>query len=428
MAACHSLPRVLRASFSPTLLTAAVALLSATLLLTGCSDAQSQGGPGAGGGAPTVGVVTVQRGPVSLQTELPGRLEAWRTAQVRARISGIVQKRVFTEGADVKAGQSLYQLEDGTFQAALASAQSQAARAEAGLAQAQAQYKRNEPLVAAKAISQAEWVSTQAALKQAEADVAAGQAAVKSARINLDYAAVRAPIAGRVGRSAVTEGALVGPSDATPLTTIQQINTLYVNFNQSAADALRLQKAVAEGRLQKGGEQAAKVDVVLEDGSVYPMPGKLLFSDQSVDPATGQILMRAELPNPKLQLLPGLFVRVRINQARVNDAIRLPQQSVSRSANGDTVTVVSADGKVSPRPVKVIGSQGNDWIIESGLQPGEQVVVDGFQKLMMARGVPVKTVPWQPGGQGAQGQGRPGAPAGAASAPAAASAAASGAR
>lgn len=425
MAACQHLPRVLRASFSPTLLTAAVALLSATLLLSGCGDAQSQGGAG-GGMAPTVGVVTVQRGPVSLQTELPGRLEAWRTAQVRARISGIVQKRVFTEGADVKAGQSLYQLEDGTFQAAVASAQSQAARAEAGLAQAQAQYKRNEPLVAAKAISQAEWVSTQAALKQAEADVAAGQAAVKSARINLDYAGVRAPIAGRVGRSAVTEGALVGPSDATPLTTIQQINTLYVNFNQSAADALRLQKAVAEGRLQKGGEQAAKVDVVLEDGSVYPLPGKLLFSDQAVDPATGQILMRAELPNPKLQLLPGLFVRVRINQARVNDAIRLPQQSVSRSANGDTVTVVSADGKVSPRPVKVIGSQGNDWIIESGLQPGEQVVVDGFQKLMMARGAPVKTVPWQPGGQGAQGG--HGAPAGAASAPAAASAAASGAR
>lgn len=394
---CPLLPRVARAPFSPTLATAAIALLSAALLLTGCGEAQSQGGPG--GGSPTVGVVTVQRGPVSLQAELPGRLEAWRTAQVRARISGIVQKRLFTEGTEVKSGQSLYQLEDGTFQAALASAQAQAARADAALAQAQAQYKRNEPLVAAKAISQQEWVSTEAALKQAEADVVAGQAAVKSARINLDYAGVRAPISGRVSRSAVTEGALVGPTDATALTTIQQIQPLYVNFNQSATDALRLQKAVSDGRLQKGGEQAGKIQVVLEDGSVYPLSGKLLFSDQSVDPATGQILMRAELPNPKQQLLPGLFVRVRIDQVRVNDAVRLPQQAVTRTASGDSVMVVSADGKVQPRPVKVIGSQGADWVIESGLQAGEQVVVDGFQKLMMARGAPVKTVPWQAGGQ-----------------------------
>lgn len=397
MAVCSSPARVSRDAFSLTGLTLLVALASTALLLSGCGEAQSQGAPGAKPGPPTVGVVTVQRAAVSLQTELPGRLEAWRTAQVRARVSGIVQKRLFTEGADVKAGQSLYQLDDGTFQAAVTSAQAQLARAEGGQAQAQAQLKRNEPLVLAKAISQQEWVATQAAAKQADADVAAGQAAVKSARINLDYAAVRAPIAGRIGRSQVTEGALVGPTDAVALTTIQQLDPLYVNFTQPAADVLRLQQAVADGRLQRGGARAAQVQVVLEDGSVYPLPGKLLFADQSVDPTTGQILLRAELPNPKTRLLPGLFVKVRVNQASVNNGMRVPQQSVNRGGNGDTVMVVGQDGKVQPRPVKVIGQQGSDWVVESGLEPGEQVVADGFQKLaMLPPGTPVKTVPWQP--------------------------------
>lgn len=390
------LPNVLRPRFSLAGVTVAIAVVSAALLVAGCGEAQSQGGPKAMP-APTVGVVTVKSGSVTLQTELPGRLEAWRTAQVRARVGGIVLKRLFTEGADVQAGQSLYQLDDGTFQAALGTAQAAQARAEAALAQAQAQYKRNEPLVAAKAISQQEWVATQATLKQAEADVASGQAQVKTARINLDYAAVRAPIAGRVGRSQITEGALVGPSDATPLATIQQLNPLYVNFTQPAADVLKLQRAVADGRLHTGGAQSARVDVVLEDGSVYPLPGKLLFADQSVDPTTGQILLRAELPNPQLRLLPGLFVKVRVSQGSTDQGIRLPQQAVNRTGNADTVMVVGQDGKVTPRPVKVVGQQGADWVVESGLQPGEQVVADGFQKLMMMPpGTPVKTVPWQP--------------------------------
>ena len=395
MSHCHAPFRRLTLSSLLTLATVLVAVTGA-VLLTGCSDAQSQGGKPGGMPGPTVGVITIQTTAVNLQTELPGRLEAWRTAQVRARVAGIVQKRLYTEGTEVKAGQSLYQLDDASFQAALAQAQAQQARAEAALAQAQAQYKRNEPLVQAKAISQQEWVATQAALKQAEADVAAGQAAVKSARVNVDYAAVRAPISGRVGRSTVTEGALVGPTDATALATIQQLNPLYVTFSQPASDVLRLQRAVADGRLQKAGDDAARVDVVLEDGSLYPLPGKLLFAEQSVDPSSGQILMRAELPNPKGQLLPGLFVRLRLSQARRDGAIRVPQQAVTRSGTSDTVMVVGADKQVHPRPVKVIGGQGSDWIIESGLQPGEQVVVDGFQKMMMARGAPVTTVPWTP--------------------------------
>jgi len=407
---------------SPTLLASATFLLAvcAAVMLAGCGEGQPQGANKPGGmPGPTVGVVTVQTTSVDLQTELPGRLEAWRTAQVRARVAGIVQKRLFSEGADVKAGQSLYQLDDASFQAALAQSQAQLARGEAALAQAQAQYKRNEPLVQAKAISQQEWVATQAALKQAEADVAAGVAAVKAAKVNVDYAAVRAPITGRVGRSAVTEGALVGPTDTTALATIQQLNPLYVTFSQPASDVLRLQRAMAEGRLQQAGAQALRVDVVLEDGSVYPLPGKLLFAEQSIDPSSGQILMRAELPNPKGQLLPGLFVRLRMNQARSAAAIRLPQQAVTRSGTSDTVLVVGDDRQVKPRPVKVIGAQGSDWVIESGLQPGEQVVVDGFQKLLMARGAPVTPVPWTPLAASAPAS----APAGAAQASAPASAA-----
>lgn len=394
MSYCHA-PSRLNPSTLLTLSTVLLAVAGA-VMLTGCGDAQSQGGKPGGMPGPKVGVITVQTSAVNLQTELPGRLEAWRTAQVRARVAGIVQKRLYTEGTEVKAGQSLYQLDDASFQAALAQAQAQQARAEAALAQAQAQYKRNEPLVQAKAISQQEWVATQAALKQAEADVQAGQAAVKSARVNVDYAAVRAPITGRVGRSTVTEGALVGPTDATALATIQQLDRLYVNVTQSAADLLRLQRALASGRQQQAsGEQAGRVDVVMEDGSVYPLPGKLLFADQTVDPATGQVLLRAEVPNPKQQLLPGLFVKVRLSQTRLDNAVRLPQQAVSRAAAGDTVMVVGEGGQVQPRPVKVVGANGSDWVIESGLRPGEQVVVDGFQQMMMARGAPVTPVPWQ---------------------------------
>ncbi|PZQ62241.1 MAG: efflux transporter periplasmic adaptor subunit, partial [Variovorax paradoxus] len=224
--------------------------------------------------------------------------------------------------------------------------------------------------------------------------------AVQTAKINLGYATVTAPISGRIGRALVTEGALVGQGDATELAVIQQIDTLYVNFTQSANDALRLRRAMADGKLKRaGGSEGASVRIVLEDGTEYAQPGRLLFSDLTVDATTGQVTLRAEVPNPKGELLPGLYVRVRIEQAQADNAISVPQQAVTRTQQGDSLMVVSADGKVSKRDVKITAGQNNRWIVTEGLKAGEQVMVDGFQKLqMMPPGAPVKPVPWTPPG------------------------------
>lgn len=376
----------------------ATAVVLAVLALAGCGGGSGTpaGGPPGGGMPPAaVGVVTVEHGQVALTTELPGRLEAWRTAQVRARVAGIVQKRLFTEGSDVKAGQSLFQLDATPYRATLDSALATQGKAEASLALAEATYRRNQALVAEKAVSQQEWIASEAAYKLAQADLAAAKAAVQQARLNVDYAAVMAPIGGRIGRAQVTEGALVGQGEATLLATIQQIHPLYVNFTQSANEVLRLRQAVAQGRLGSAGAQAGRIEVLLDDGSVYPMAGKLLFSDLTVDPTSGQITLRAELPNPQGLLLPGLYVKVRLPQASSDRAVLLPQQAVLRGAAGDTVMVVGADGQVSVRPVKVAGQQSGRWIVTDGLQAGEQVVVDGFQKIRPK--APVKPVPWTPG-------------------------------
>ena len=378
------------------------------------------GGPPGGMPPATVGVLTVQPGDVALSADLPGRLEAWRVAQVRARVPGIVARRLFTEGALVTAGQPLFQLDDAAYRAALASADAALARADAGVAQAQAQVQRNQPLAEAKAISAQEWLLTQTALKQAQADLATARAAGLTARINLDYAAIKAPIAGRIGRALVTEGALVGQGDATQMAVIQQTHPLYVNFTQSASEALRLRRAFDAGQLKRAGSgQAAALQVLLDDGSTYPLPAKLLFSDPTVDTATGQVSLRAELPNPKGELLPGLFVKVRLVQATSENAIRLPQQAVTRGPAGDSVLVVGADNMPAQRTVKVGGSQGGDWVILSGLAAGERVVVDGFQKMMP--GAPVNPVPWAPpvkGGPASGGMAAAGAPAAQAAAPA----------
>jgi membrane fusion protein (multidrug efflux system) len=370
-----------------------------------------------------VGVVTVTPGDVGLVTELPGRLEASRVAQVRARAAGIVQKRLFVEGSDVKMGQALFEIDASPYKAAFDSAQASVAKAEANLMQASAQAERYKPLAEAKAISQQEYLNAQAAGKQAEADVAVGKAALQSARINLNYATVTAPISGRIGRSLVTEGALVGQGEATPLALIQQIDPMYVNFTQSAAEVMKLRRAMQDGQLKRaGGSNAASVRLVLEDGSEYPRAGKLLFSDLTVDASTGQITLRAEVPNPGGALLPGLYVRVRLEQAKVGNAITLPQQAVTRSPQGDSVMVVGPDGKVGPRTVKVGNQQGGQWVILDGLKSGEQVIVDGFQKL---RGeAPVKPVPWQaPGSKQVQSSSK--AAASPASAPASAASGAS---
>jgi membrane fusion protein (multidrug efflux system) len=340
-------------------------------------------------------VVTATPRTVGLSTELPGRMEASRVAQVRARAAGILQKRQFREGSDVKAGQPLFQIDPAPYRAALACAQAVRARAEANLAQAGAQAERYRPLLAANAISKQDYVNAVAAKKQAEADVAAGKAAVQTAQINLGYASVQSPIAGRIGRALVTEGALVGQGEATQLAVVQQIDPMYVNFTQSATEVLRLRRAFEAGRLERAsGSNAARVHLVLDDGTDYGSLGRLLFSDLSVDATSGQINLRAEVPNPDGLLLPGMYVRVRIEQAQASQAIVLPQQAVLRSSLGDSVMVVAADGKVAPRSVKIGSAQGNDWVVLDGLKAGEQVMVDGFQKL---RGdAPVKAVAWQP--------------------------------
>lgn len=378
--------------------------VAVTLLLLGLSACDSkpaaQGGPPGGGMPPAeVGVVTVSPRAVALTTELPGRLEASRVAQVRARAAGILQKRVFREGSDVKAGQLLYRIDAAPYQAALASAQAALARAQANLTQAAAQAERYKPLLDANAISKQDYINAVAAQKQGEADVAAAKAAVQTAQINLGYSTVTAPISGRIGRSLVTEGALVGQGEATPLAVIQQINPMYVNFTQSTTEVLQLRRAIDSGKLQRtksaqGGE-GTLVRILLEDGSEYKPSGRLLFSDLTVDATTGQIMLRAEVPNPKGLLLPGMYVRVLIDQAEATDAVMLPQQAVTRGPTGDSVMVVGADGKVMPRLVKVGSVQDGQWVILDGLKSGEQVMVDGFQKLR--GGAPVKPVPWKSG-------------------------------
>lgn len=386
-------------------------------LLVACSKegAPPAGAPG-GMPPPAVGVVTVAPQAVPLQTELPGRVEAVRTAQVRARVNGVVLKRLFTEGSEVKAGQALFQIDPAPYQASLDSALAQLAKAQANLSQAAPLAERNKPLAEAKAISQQDYLVSLAAAKQAEADVAAAKAAVTSARLNLDYAAVRAPISGRIGRALVTEGALVSAAEATQLALIQQTSSVYVNFTQSANEVQQLRRALSQGQLRaaggNGASQAAQVRIVQDDGSELAKPGRLLFTDLSVDASSGQVTLRAEVPNEQGQLLPGQYVRVRLVQAELPSAMLLPQQAVTRSNTADTVLVVGQDGKPQPRQVRLGSAQVNKdgafWVVLDGLKPGEQVIADGFQK-MFVPGAPVKPVPWTPG----------------ASAPAAASAAAS---
>lgn len=396
--------------------------VSAALMLAACGD-KPAAAPGAAK-APTVevGVVVATPTDVGLVTELPGRVEAARVAEVRARSAGILLERLFREGSDVKAGQLLYRIDAAPYEAAAQSARASLERAQANLAQTAAQLERYRPLVAANAISKQDFVNAEAAHKQALADVSAGKAAVRTADINLGYATVTAPISGRIGQSLVTEGALVGQGEVTPLAVIQQINPVYVNFTQSSSDAFKLRKAMADGQLKKvSGNEAASVQLLLEDGSTYDQTGKLLFTELTVDSTTGQVTLRAEFPNPKGVLLPGLYVRVQVEQAQAANAITLPQQAVTRTEAGDTVSVVGEDGKISPRTIKVGAAKNQQWVVLDGLKAGEKVMVDGFQKLqMLPPGTPVKPVPWQAPGSAAA---APAAPAAAPAQPAAAPAA-----
>ncbi len=387
------------------------------VLLAACSGKEAAPAAAGGGGQPpppSVGVLTMAPQAVALQTELPGRVEPQRTAQVRARVNGVVMKRQFTEGSVVRAGQPLFLIDPAPYQAALDSAAAQLARAEAGLAQATATAERYKPLAEARAISQQDYANAAAAQRSAQADVAAGRAAVQSARINLGYAQVTAPISGRIGRALVTEGALVSAAEATQLALIQQTSTVYVNFTQSSGEVLALRRALASKQLRSLGGDAVAVNVLLEDGSAMPQAGKLLFSDLSVDATTGQVTLRAEVPNPDGLLLPGQYVRVRLAQAELPAGFLVPQQAVTRTQQGDSVLVVGEGNKPGPRPVKIRSGQAGQWVVTDGLKAGDRVIVDGFQK-MFVPGAPVTPVPWQ-----APGSAPASAPAAAASAAASA--------
>jgi membrane fusion protein, multidrug efflux system len=408
----------MRSDFGST--SALVLTLTASLAATlaGCGD-KAGGAPAAGAGAPpppTVAVVTVAPAPLTLQAELPGRVEASRIAQVRARTPGIVLQRVFKEGGDVKAGEVLFRIDPASFKASYESAQAAVQKAEANLAQANLKVKRYKPLLEAGAVSAQEYDDAVTAQKQAAADLATTQAARLNAGLTLGYATVTAPIGGRIGRALVTEGALVGQGEATPLATIAQLDPVYVTITQSSAELLRLQRALASGQIKSAAKGTARITLFTEDGLPYPQAGKLLFSDIAVDESSGAVSMRAEFPNPNRILLPGMYVRARLEQGVKEAAITVPQQAVVRSPEGSSVLVVGADNKVAPRPVTADAAQGNQWIVSSGLKGGERIIVEGLQKAKP--GSVVNPVPWKdPASAPAA---APGAPSAAPAAPAAA--------
>ena len=355
-----------------------IAYLLTAALLAGCGGNDKGGapnGPGAAMPPPEVDVITVTAGSATLTQDLPGRLQAYRTAQVRARVDGVVEKRLFQEGSDVKAGAPLFQVDARTYRAA-------AAAAKADLAIARQTIERYQPLLEIKAVSQQEYDLASAKHKQAEA-------ALVQAEEDLENASVPAAISGRIGRTLVTEGALVGKADATLLATIEQLDPIYVNFTQPGADVLRLKQAIKAGKLKRA--ESVSVELLQEDGSTYPKAGKIFFTDMAVDPTTGAVSLRAEFPNPQHELLPGMFVRLRFPQALAENVIRVPQRAVQATPQGQFVMIVTPDGKAAPQPVKTGGMAGSDFIITEGLKGGEQVIVNGLQKARP--GTPVKAVP-----------------------------------
>lgn len=382
-------------------LTAAAICLTVGLTLTACGKKPA---PKPQGGPPEVGVITVQPQRVALTTELAGRTSPYLIAEVRPQVGGIIKKRLFTEGSDVHAGQVLYQIDPASYEATLASAKASQARAEATLSTVRLKADRYRDLVKIKAVSQQDNDDAQAGLKQAEADVAAAKAAVETARINLAYTKIIAPISGRIGRSTVTEGALVTANQAAALATVQQLSTMYVDVTQSSAELLKLKQSLASGLMKKDSAGQAKVKLLLEDGSPYPLPGTLKFSEVTVDQSTGSITLRAIFPNPKQILLPGMFVRAVVEEGVNEQALLVPQRGVSRNPQGDAVAMlVGAEGKAEPRVIQVARTVGENWLVTGGLKPGDQVILEGLQRARP--GTPVKAVPF--GSKPATQQGQP---------------------
>ncbi|MGI1914392.1 multidrug efflux RND transporter periplasmic adaptor subunit MtrC [Neisseria meningitidis] len=377
---------------------AAALAASVALALSSCGKGgdAAQGGQPAGreAPAPVVGVVTVHPQTVALTVELPGRLESLRTADVRAQVGGIIQKRLFQEGSYVRAGQPLYQIDSSTYEASLESARAQLASAQATLAKANADLARYKPLVAAEAVSRQEYDAAVTAKRSAEAGVKAAQAAIKSAGINLNRSRITAPISGFIGQSKVSEGTLLNAGDTTVLATIRQTNPMYVNVTQSASEVMKLRQQVAEGKLL-AADGAIAVGIKFDDGTVYPEKGRLLFADPTVNESTGQITLRAAVPNDQNILMPGLYVRVLMDQVAVDNAFIVPQQAVTRGAK-DTVMIVNAQGGMEPREVTVAQQQGANWIVTSGLKDGDKVVVEGISIAGMTGAKKVTPKEWAP--------------------------------
>jgi membrane fusion protein (multidrug efflux system) len=369
---------------------ASPSLWLAVAALAGCAKAPAPPPPPA-----EVGVVTVKAQPLALVTELPGRLNPYRVAEVRARVAGILLKRVFKEGSDVEAGQVLAIIDPAPFQATLDSAEASLAKAKANLKQYEAQAARYQELAPIHAVSQQDLDNAVAAVDGGKADVATAQANVTTAKLNLGYATMVSPIAGRIGRALVTEGALVGQSEATEIATVQQLDPIYFDFTESSADLLRLRREEESGKLKGVVPGAATVTLVLEDGSTYAHPGRLLFSDVTVDQTTGMVTLRAEIPNPEKLLLPGMYARGRLEQAEDKDALTVPVRGVEHQPDGSAaVMLVNDQSQVEIRPVQLGSLQGNVWVVTGGLKAGDRVIVEGLQKA--GPGMTVKAVPFEP--------------------------------
>jgi membrane fusion protein (multidrug efflux system) len=368
-----------------------VFVCSAGAALTACTEAETS--------TPAempieVGIVTMQPAARPFVRELPGRISPTRIAEVRARVSGIVVERTFQQGADVKSGDVLYRIDPASFEVELQASEAALAKAQAVLDQASQQAKRIEQLIVGKVATQVQHETSIANLRQAEADVAARRADVQRSRLNLEYATVRSPISGRVGRALVTEGALVGQGDATHLATVQQIDTVYADFTQSISELNELRRLFESGDLEAVVFETTKVRLVLDDGTIYPHAGRLLFTDATVDPTTGQVTLRGAFPNPKGELLPGMYVRVQIEQGIDSDALSVPQQAIQRNDAGESeVFVVTDDNRAIVQQVRTGRVVDDHWLIQEGLKPGDRVVVDGFQKFVA--GSRVRPVPWR---------------------------------
>ena len=359
------------------------------LTVTGCKQ---RGGPPQGG-IPEVAVVTVHPERVVITTELPGRTSAFRVAEIRPQVNGLILKRAFEEGSDVNEGDLLYQIDPAPYQAAYNQAKAAVAMAEAQLPALRAREKRFKKLAESHAVGQQDYDDALAALRQLEAQLEASKAAMESAKINLSYTPIKAPISGRIGRSNITEGALVTAYQPIPMATIQQLDPIYVDVPQSTTELLRLQNRLKDGRLNHDGTNQNKVKLILEDGRPYPLEGTLQFQDVTVDPTTGSVILRVVFPNPKGVLLPGMFVRAVIKEGVNKRAILVPQQGVFRTPNGTPFTlIVDAEDKVQQRMLTLDRAIGNKWLVSSGLNPGDRVIVEGIQKVRP--GASVKVVPF----------------------------------